>query len=208
MTIIPNRCLFSDHAIQRLKERFSISPYSVSDALDNRKLGTLLPLHQGENTCYRMLWIEEDGQLMFIKQDISNGVIITIWNTLILEKVTGYKIQQADKERAQKLFFNYLDSVKGSQLYQKPLLEFVLPRKSRPIVKLIGRMPNMGISTSYELGRCPADICKMGWKEKSNIGNIEKLKSTPVFNRWIQFKCRNRKIRYPEDIISIEIESF
>lgn len=126
-------CKFSDHALLRLKERFDISPYILSDLIDNKKEAFDLASNI-DNSLIRAVPLPEKQTHIIVVQDEKTGLIKTIWTPFIFEKLTGLKFRLPSTRKA---------------LYSK---------NDRPMIKL--KIELDGEIREIPIGSCPAFVFK------------------------------------------------
>lgn len=127
-------CKFSDHALLRLKERFDISPYILSDLIDNKREAFNLSYHSENLLIWAVAPLGQQTHIIIVQDKVS-GVVKTVWTTLIYEKVTGLKFRLPDSKN-----IGFLKS-------------------DRPLIKL--NIDINGNVQQVDIGRCPASIFKV-----------------------------------------------
>jgi hypothetical protein len=80
-------CIYSDHALRKLKELFDISPYILSDLLLKGESFNLAS--NTDNSVIKAVPLPEKQTYIIVVQDEKSGVIKTVWTPLVFEKVTG-----------------------------------------------------------------------------------------------------------------------
>ena len=157
-------CKFSDHALIRLKERFDISPYLLSDLIDNKEKAFNLGFHS-DNSLIRAIALPPGQQThAIIVQDKVSGIVKTVWTTLIYEKVTGLKFRFPDSKNK----------------------KVGLVKRDRPLFKL--NIDMKGVTQQINIGRCPTYILK-----EFNY-DIEQLLPSELFEKWLSQCCSKNRI--------------
>lgn len=126
-------CKFSDHSLKRLKERFDISPYVLSDLIDHKRKAFDLASNI-DNSLIRAVPLPEKKTHIVVVQDENSGLIKTVWTPLIFEKVTALKFKLPNS---------------GT---------FLTAKNERPLIKL--KIDIDGDLRDIEIGRCPASALK------------------------------------------------
>lgn len=182
----PSRAIFSDHALERLQERFAISPFEVSYLLDTAQTSVDFRINFEVGIINRVLWVGQQHPFMVVKQDIQSGVVITVWTDQIFQEVIGRKISRKILRQATQRFYFRPDSNQS-----KPTPPAPLQRHERPMVNIEYSCPHANKLSKRLLGRVEKGVCELAWQGEK-WGVIESLVRSKHFYQWLHLCCERK----------------
>lgn len=183
----PVRAIFSDHALERLEERFAISPFEVSYLLDTAQTSVDFRMNFEGGIINRVLWVGQHRPFMVVKQDIQSGVVITVWTDQIFEEVAGRKISRKILQQATQRFFFRTNSDQSQATPPAPLR-----RHERPMVNIEYRRQHANKPSKRLLGRVGKGVCELAWQGEK-WGVIESLVRSKHFYQWLYLYCERKE---------------